>query len=55
MLKIIQNNLLYNKKPVIIMGCNDRQIHNNNNEVHRTDDNFEDQQNKLSNENRLKN
>lgn len=52
---MIQNNLLYNKKLVIIMGCNNRQIHNNNNEVYRTDDNLEDQQDKFSNESRLKN
>ena len=44
---MIQNDLLYSKKPVIIVGGNDRRIHNNYNEVYRTDDNVEDQQDKF--------
>ena len=44
---MIQNDLLYSKKPVIIVGGNDRRIHNNYNEVYRTDENVEDQQDKF--------
>ena len=40
-LKRIQNELLYNKKLMITMGGNDKQIHTNDNKVYRTDDNFE--------------
>ena len=41
---MIQNNLLHSKKTVIIIGVNDRRIHKNDNEVHRTDESLEDQQ-----------
>ena len=41
-LKMIQNDLLYSKKPVIIPGGNDRRIHNNDNEILRADENRED-------------
>ena len=43
---MIQNDLQYSKKPVIIAGGNDRWIHNNDNEEYRTDDNLEDQKDK---------
>ena len=39
---MLQNDLLYSKKPGIIAGGNDRWIHNNDNEPFRTDDNLED-------------
>ena len=39
---MLQNDLLYSKKPGIIAGGNDRRIHNNDNEPFRTDDNLED-------------
>ena len=41
-LKMIEKDLLYSKKPVIIPGNEDRRSHNNNNEAFRTDDNLED-------------
>ena len=44
---MIQNDLLYSKKPAIIAGGNDKRIHNNDNEVRRTDDTLEDRQDKF--------
>ena len=46
-LKLIENELLYSKNLVTIAGGSDRRIQNNNNKVYRTDDNFEDQQDKF--------
>ena len=44
---MIQNDLLYSKKPVIIAGSNDRRIHNTENKVYRTDHNLEDREDKF--------
>ena len=44
---MIQNDLLYSKKLVIIVGGNDRRINNNDSEMYRTDDNLEEQKNKF--------
>ena len=44
---MIQNNLLYSNKLVIIVEGNDRWIDNNDNEVYRTDKNLEDRQDKF--------
>ena len=41
-LKMIEKDLLYSKKTVIIPVNEDRRTHNNNNEAFRTDDNLED-------------
>ena len=41
-LKMIEKDLLYSKKTVIIPVNEDRRSHNNNNEAFRTDDNLED-------------
>ena len=49
-LKIIEKDLLYSKKPVIIPGNEDRRSHNNDNEAFRTNDNFEDCGNKFANQ-----
>ena len=49
-LKIIEKDLLYRKKTVIIPGNEDRRIHNNDNEAFRTDDNLEDCEDKSSNQ-----
>ena len=46
-LKLIEHELLYSKNLVTIAGGSDRRIQNNNNKVYRTDDNFEDQQDKF--------
>ena len=44
---MIQNDLLYSNEPVIVVGSNDRQIRNNDNEMCRTDDNLEDRLDKF--------
>ena len=44
---MIQNYLLYSKKPVIIAGDNDRRIHNKDNKMLRTDENLEDREDKF--------
>ena len=49
-LKLIEKDLLYSKKPVIILGNEDRRSHNNDNEVLRTDDNLEDCEDKFANQ-----
>ena len=49
-LKIIEKDLLYSKKPVIIPGNEDRRSRNNDNEVFRTDDNLEDREDKFANQ-----
>ena len=49
-LKIIEKDLLYSKKPVIIPGNEDRRSHNNDNEAFRTDDNLEDRGDKFANQ-----
>ena len=49
-LKIIEKDLLYGKKPVIIPGNEDRRSHNNDNEAFRTDDNLEDREDKFANQ-----
>ena len=46
-LKMIQSDLWYSKNLVIIAGGNDIQIHNNVNEVYKTDFNLKDCQDKL--------
>ena len=46
-LKMIEKNLLYSTKPVIIRGNEDRRSHTNNNEANRTDANLEDRENKF--------
>ena len=54
-LKIIEKDLLYGKKPVIIPGNEDRRSHNNDNEAFRTDANIEDREDKFSNQINSKN
>ena len=44
---MVEKDLLYSKKPVIIPGNENRRGHNNNNEAFRTDDNLEDQEDKF--------
>ena len=46
-LKMIENDLLYREKLVIIKGFDDRRIHNTDNKVSRTDDSLEDRQDKF--------
>ena len=46
--KMIEKDLLYSKKPVIIPGNEDRRSHNNDNEAFRTDDNLEDREDKFA-------
>ena len=46
-LKMIQNDLLHSENPVIIVGGNDSQIHNNDNEILRTDKNLESREDKF--------
>ena len=48
-LKMIEKDLLYSKKPVIIPGNENRRSHNNN-EAFRTDDNLEDHEDKFTNQ-----
>ena len=45
--KMLQNDLFYNKKLGIIAGGNDRRIHNNDNEPFRTGDNLENCEDKF--------
>ena len=45
---MIEKDLLYSKKPVIISGNKDRRSHNNDNEAFRTDDNLEDREDKFA-------
>ena len=45
--RMLQNDLFYNKKLGIIAGGNDRRIHNNDNEPFRTDDNLENCEDKF--------
>ena len=47
-LKMIEKDLLYSKKTVIIPGNEDRRSHNNDNEAFRTDDNLEDRKDKFA-------
>ena len=47
-LKMIEKDLLYSKKSVIIPGNEDRRSHNNNNEAFRIDDNLEDREDKFA-------
>ena len=47
---MIEKDLLYSKKPVIIPGNEDRRSHNNDNEAFRTNNNFEDCGNKFANQ-----
>ena len=44
---MIQNDLLYSKKPVIIAGGNDKWIHNKDNEAFRTDDNLKEREDRF--------
>ena len=44
---MIQNGLLYRKKPVIIAGGNDKWIHNKDNEAFRTDDNLKQREDRF--------
>lgn len=44
---MIENDLLYREKLVIIKGFDDRRIHNTDNKVSRTDDSLEDRQDKF--------
>ena len=44
---MIQNDLLYSKKPVIIAGGNDKWIHNKGNEAFRTDDNLKEREDRF--------
>ena len=46
-LKMIEKDLLYSKKPVIILGNEDRRSHNNSNEAFRIDANIEDREYKF--------
>ena len=45
---MIEKDLFYSKKPVIIPGNEDRRSHNNDNEAFRTDDNLEDREDKFA-------
>ena len=47
-LKMIEKDLLYSKKTVIIPGNEGRRSHNNDNEAFRTDDNLEDRKDKFA-------
>ena len=47
-LKMIEKDLLYSKKTVIIPGNEDRRSHNNDNEAFRTYDNLEDREDKFA-------
>ena len=47
-LKMIEKDLLYSKKPVIILGNEDRRSHNNDNKAFRTDANIEDREDKFA-------
>ena len=49
-LKMIEKDLLYSKKPVIIPDNEDRRSQNNENEAFRTDANIEDGEDKFSNQ-----
>ena len=49
-LKMIEKDLLYSKKALIIPGNEDRRSHNNDNEAFRTDDNLEDREDKFANQ-----
>ena len=49
-LKMIEKDLLYNTKPVIILGNEDRRSHNNDNEAFRNDNNLEDREDKFANQ-----
>ena len=49
-LKMIEKDLLYSKKPVIIPGNKDSRSHNSNNEAFITDDNLEERQGKFANQ-----
>ena len=46
---MIEKDLLYSKKPVIIPGNEDRRSHNNDNEALRTYANIEDREEKFAN------
>ena len=45
-----EKDLLYSKKPVIIISNEGRRSHNNNNEAFRTDVNIEDREDKFVNQ-----
>ena len=45
---MIEKGLLYSQKQVFIPGNEERRSHNNDNEVFRTDDNFEDREDKFA-------
>ena len=47
---MIEKDLLYSEKPLIIPGNEDIRTHNNNNEAFRSDDNLELRQNKFTNQ-----
>ena len=49
-LKMIEKDLLYSKKPVIIPANKDSRSHNSNNEAFITDDNLEERQGKFANQ-----
>ena len=49
-LKMTEKDLLYSKKPVIIISNEGRRSHNNNNEAFRTDVNIEDREDKFVNQ-----
>ena len=49
-LKMIEKDLLYSKKPVIIPANEDSRSHNINNEAFITDDNLEERQGKFANQ-----
>ena len=49
-LKMIERDLLYRKKVVIIPGNEDRRSHKNDNDALRTDSNIEDRQDKFANQ-----
>ena len=46
-LKLIEKDLLYSKKPVIIPGNEDRRSHTNDNEANGTDANLEEREDKF--------
>ena len=47
-LKMIEKDLVYSKKPVIMPGNEDRRNHNNDNEAFRTHDSPEDKEDKFA-------
>ena len=47
---MIEKDLLYSKKPVIIPANEDSRSHNSNNEAFITDDNLEERQGKFANQ-----